>query len=112
MKHGCTADTEDTNMSEQNTESAVSSASAPPSGERTAWLVEGAGPCWLGVSRVGKVFAWVTHVDWALQLETEDQANALRDAVRELRPDLFPDCYPMPRGTEHLWMAPRTGEQK
>lgn len=72
---------------------------------RAAWLVEAAGPHYLATTKLRHQFYWDPNASCALQLATEAQANALRDAVRDLRPGLFPECYPMPKATEHIWMG-------
>jgi len=92
---------------ESGTEPVVSSVSAPPSGERVAWLVEAVGPHYLAVSKVSRMFYWERSHDAALQLATKEQAEGLRDAVRIQVPALFPDCYPLPEARAHAWMAPR-----
>lgn len=71
--------------------------------DRFFWLVEAAGPHYLGA--LHNRFFWTRDHDAALHLATQAQAEALRDAVRALRPDLFPDSYPMPGAVEHGWLA-------
>lgn len=68
------------------------------------WLIEAAGPQYLAVSNLHHQFQWSADANAALKLATKEQAEALRDAVRELRTDLFPDAYPMPQAVEHGWL--------
>lgn len=84
-----------------STDTASTSASAPPS---SGWLIEAAGPSYLAVSKLHKQLHWTAHHQDALRFANEQSATLLRDAARELQPHLFPDCYPMPKATEHLWL--------
>lgn len=68
------------------------------------WLVEAIGPQYLSVSSLHHQFHWSANANAALQMATREQAEALRDAVREIRPELFPDAYPMPQAVEHGWV--------
>lgn len=73
------------------------------------WLIEASfqsaqGPHYMCVTDVaGYHFEWRPDHHAALRFCREEDANRARDAIRELRPDLFPTVVPFPRAVEHMW---------
>lgn len=79
-----------------------------------AWLIEAAGPCYLaarGTAGTGKerdsvaqFFQWTDDVDKALRFARQEDAERAMFAIRGLKSDLFPTCFPtFPKPVEHGW---------
>lgn len=80
-----------------------------------AWLIEAAGPCYLSISgvtcgaatereSVAQFFQWTADVDKALRFARQEDAERAMFAIRELKRDLFPTCFPtFPKPVEHGW---------
>lgn len=74
--------------------------------DKTAWLIEMQGSSWLGARHLGGYeFYWTSDPYKAIQFVTKEQADLVMMAVRQLRPDLFPNCLPQPiQATEHIYL--------
>lgn len=72
-----------------------------------AWVIEAPGPSYLAVRELaGRHFYWSADHSNALRFFNEKQADDVLMAVRELKPELFPDAYAhFPRVVEHGWMV-------
>lgn len=87
--------------------------------DQTAWLIEAAGPCYIGISSVGgggsvsKCVRWTDDANKALRFSREEDADAALYAFRGLMPELFPTCFPtFPKAVEHGWLEPTIAGEK
>lgn len=73
---------------------------------QTWWLIEGPGPCYLGVRQLGGYeFYWTADVFKGLKFSDREQGDMAMMCIRQLRGDLFPACYAtVPRAVEHVWV--------
>lgn len=80
--------------------------------ERLAWLIEAPGQRYLGVRRLSgwHEFVWTQEHDKALQFKSEEQADMMMTALRDIKRELFGfDVTLGPaRATEHSWLAPES----
>lgn len=75
-------------------------------GEKS-YLIELFGQGFLAVQKVSHQnnFHWDEYASAALRFQTEDSAKDCMNAVRQLRPELFPVHLPKGWGvTEHVWL--------
>ena len=83
--------------------------------DETAWLIEAAGPCYIrvlalsgacGADSVNRFFEWTDDPYKALRFAREEDAEAAMFAIRGLKSDLFPACFPhFPKPVAHMWVA-------
>ena len=77
----------------------------------SCWLIEAAwsrdAPAYLSVTTLGNVerFDWRTEPHRALKFADWNSANAVREALRHLRPELYPGIVPHPAITEHIFIG-------
>lgn len=71
-----------------------------------AWVIEMQGASYLGVRKLGCYeFFWTADHRKALRFKDAEQADLTMEAVRELRPDLFPTVLSDPiRPVMHGWL--------
>lgn len=75
-----------------------------------AWLIEAAGPCYMGVVATGgkdsvsRFFRWTDDASKALRFARKEDADNALFAIRGLQPELFPTFLPkFPKAVEHGW---------
>lgn len=74
-----------------------------------AWLIEAPGQNYLGVRELtGHKFYWTKDHDAALRLSSEEQADGVMMAVRQLNPDLFGFAVTLgeAKPVKHNWLDP------
>ncbi len=71
------------------------------------WLIEMQGPAYLTVKKLGSYdFLWTDDATKAIQFTSQQQANDVMYAIRELRQDLFPLVLTRPiQATQHGWYS-------
>lgn len=81
-----------------------------------AWLIEAAGPCYLAIrgvkmgaaterDSVAQFFQWTDDANKALRFARKEDAERAMFAIRELKAELFPTCFPtFPKAVEHGWV--------
>jgi hypothetical protein len=82
--------------------------------EPAAWLIESAihdsnGPYYLCVRTLGLVgfFDWKPDNQAAIRFGRKEDAERVRDTIKQLCPELFPHTNPMPQAVEHSWFGQR-----
>ena len=70
------------------------------------WLIEMQGPSYLTARYGGGYnFMWTDDPNEAIRFIDKNQADLVMMSVRQLRPELFPNCLTRPiQPTEHAWI--------